>query len=114
MTTKAIAASEYVDLSEGPNFLRIYLTETGREELEAQRDGMGWKWGTIYVFQALLEDWLGNGWEWVKPEDIGALTSAPILRSPNGMIYWFPNYAITCEIEEMLATGHVDFVEAES
>jgi hypothetical protein len=102
----------YVKLAEETSSLHIRLTEAGFQELQSQRDDMGWKRGTLYILLDLLEDWLCNGWEWVKPEDIGALTSAPILRSPRGTLYWFPAYAITCEIEEMLANGEVVFSRA--
>jgi len=101
----------YVDLVETPHFLSIRLLPAGREELLDQRleDGNGWKHGTVYVFMNLIEDWLCNGWQWVEPETIGALTAAPILRSPMGKLYWFPDYAITCELEEILAKGEVLF-----
>jgi len=107
-----VIQKSHVELTEGIGSLRIKLTEAGRGALESQRDDWGWTRGTLYIFMDLLEDWLCNGWEWVKPEDIGALTSAPILRSPAGTLYWFPAYAVTCEIEEMLVNGEVVFPRA--
>jgi hypothetical protein len=103
-----------VELVETPDCLLIKLTEAGRQELESQKteetdDEIGWKRGTSHIFQDLLEWQLCNGWEFVNPEDIGALTSAPILRSPNGKLYWFPDYAVTCEIEELLEKNEVRF-----
>jgi hypothetical protein len=105
---------KYVEFIEVPNYLSIKLLPDGREEIESQREGEDcWKKGTNDILLDLLEWQLCNGWEWVEPEDIGALTSAPILRSPNGKIYWFPNYAVTCEIKEMLEKGEVRFDLAE-
>jgi hypothetical protein len=61
---------------------------------------------------ALLGDHLCNGWEMVPPEDIGALTAAPILSdeivrddegrlTEAGRVYWYPDYAVRDEIEEL-------------
>lgn len=61
---------------------------------------------------ALLEDHLCNGWEMVPPEDIGALTADPILSDDVlrdeegrlvevGRVYWYPDYAVRDEIEEL-------------
>ncbi len=35
--------------------------------------------GTDQALGELLEDLMGNGWDWVRPEDIGALTEAPMI-----------------------------------
>lgn len=62
----------------------------------------------------LLEEHLCNGWSLVPPEEIGALTSAPIISDDftieddghgvvNGNVWWFPNYQITSEIEEIFS-----------
>ena len=68
----------------------------------------------------LLEDWLDSGWEIVPPEDIGALTSAPILTdeierddhgqvTSIGRVWWFERYAIEDPVETLLTTGKVVF-----
>lgn len=101
----------HVDLKETPAGLKIELLPEGRAWLQTERTADGWKRGTKFIFQDMLEDWFGCGWEWVLPEDIGALTSAPILRSPDGAIYWFPEYAVQCELEEMLSQGFVMFTK---
>lgn len=112
----------YVELIEVPSGLRIKLNDTGRTELLEQRneESDGWKKGTLCTLQDLLEDWLGNGWSFVAPQDIGALTDAPIL-SPDveqddhgnvvkvGKVYWFPNYAVECELNTLLEKGEVFF-----
>ena len=62
----------------------------------------------------ILEDHLCNGWEMVPPEDIGALTASPILSDEilrddegriveAGRVYWYPDYAVRDEIEEIRA-----------
>ena len=100
--------------------LRIVLLPAGRDFLNNQRDDMGWRHGTLCIFLDLIEFQLRNGWSMVKPEDIGALTSAPILSDnaryddqrnfvDASMLYWFPDYAVTCEIEELLVNGEVRF-----
>ncbi len=64
-----------------------------------------------------------TSWELLRPEDIGALTSAPILgydvtRDDMGdvqevaEVYWFPNYAIEDEVEKILVEGAAFFDKA--
>ena len=102
----------YVDLlkAEGGD-LEIVLNENGQrhfEEVQEVRD----RFGIEAALHAILEDHLGNGWEMVPPEDIGALTAAPILSEEVlrddegtiveiGRVYWFPDYAVRDEIEEV-------------
>ena len=121
----------YVTLKKLPHKLRISITPAGMEELlsrlippdENHTDKYNWNAGTNSILQDLLEDWLANGWEMVPPEDIAALTSAPILsdsvkRDDKGKLvsigdaYWFPEYATTSELEELLGKGFVDFTKA--
>jgi hypothetical protein len=128
--------SGYTELEKLLGKLRIKLTPAGREELEGQlltdgeeyRDsdptGYQWKRGHNEIFHDLLEDHLCNGWEMVPPEDIGALTSSPILSDSAvrddddkltsiGDVYWFPEYQVKSELEELLEKGFVDFTLAE-
>lgn len=102
----------YVDLqkTEGGE-LRIALTENGQTEFSTiieERD----RHGINAALRALLEDHLCNGWEMVPPEDLGALTSAPILSdeisrdekgrvTEAGRVYWYPDYQVRDEIEEI-------------
>lgn len=114
---------EFVEFVKAPAGMIIKLLDAGREFLQEQRDGMGWRRGTLYIFNDLIEWQLCNGWEVVPPEDIAALTSAPILSDDVerddrgelqrvGALYWFPAYAVTCEIKELLANGTVFFPRA--
>lgn len=71
----------------------------------------------------MFEHVIANGLMWVAPEDIGALTSAPILSdgdvNDNGSldfggsnIWWYPNYAVTSPMQEIAETGKVVFKNA--
>ena len=75
---------------------------------------------TMDALYEILEDWLCNGWEFVLPENIGALTDAPILTDEIiygdlgtveyiGNVWWFTNYAIENEVETLLKKGKVVF-----
>jgi hypothetical protein len=100
----------YVDLHKtADGNLRIRLTRNGRRhfaDIREQRDAFG----INAALSALLEDHLQTGWEMVPPEDIGALTSAPILSDEivrdeegriveAGRVYWYRDYQVKDEIE---------------
>jgi len=102
----------YVDLQKtSGGDLEILLHRDGRRHFAAireQRDAHG----IHAALCALLEDHLGSGWEMVPPEDIGALTAAPILSdeitrdeeghvTAAGRVYWYPDYQVRDEIEEL-------------
>ena len=104
----------YVDLEKAADGnLHIHLNRTGRRnfaEIREHRDAHGIN-AALY---ALLEDHVSTGWEMVPPEDIGALTAAPILSdeivrddegrlTEAGRVYWYPDYAVRDEIEELRA-----------
>lgn len=99
----------------GPN-LHIVLIPSMREDVEALRGK-----ADDDALAEMAEPWLGNGWTWVAPEDIGALTQAPILSQDVeyddehgdivrvGRIYYFDRYQTHSEVEELLAHGEVVF-----
>ena len=106
----------YVDLQKSENGdLQICSTENGQAHFATileERDSHG----IHAALCALLEDHLCNGWEMVPPEDIGALTAAPILSDEilrndegriveAGRVYWYPDYAVRDEIEELRESG---------
>lgn len=112
MTTESTSYGFYVDLrrtDEGD--LAIILNENGQKEFEAIEE-MRSAHGIDGALEILLEDHLGNGWKMVAPEEIGALTSSPILSdeverdeegelADVGRVYWFPEYQVCDEIEEL-------------
>jgi hypothetical protein len=73
---------------------------------------------------ATLSDWiewyLCNGWEWISPEEIGALTDAPIISDDAerddhgklirvGRVYAHMRYALEDAAEELRVHGRVIF-----
>ena len=102
----------YVDLHKAPDGnLHILLNRNGRRHFAAIREERD-AFGTNAALCALLEDHLSSGWEMVPPEDIGALTAAPILSdeitrddhgrvTDAGRVFWFPDYQVRDEIEEL-------------
>ena len=114
MTNERMSFGFYVDLrktDEGD--LEIALTRNGQEEFEAI-EAMRSACGINAAREILLEDHLGNGWEMVAPEEIGALTSSPILSdeverdeegeiTDVGRVYWYPQYQVCDEIEVIRA-----------
>lgn len=113
MTGKAPNESGfYVDLQKtADGNLAIRLNRNGRRhfaDIREERDAHG----INAALCALLEDHLCNRWEMVPPEDLGALTSAPILSdeivrddhghvTEAGRVYWYPDYQVRDEIEEL-------------
>ena len=99
--------------------LRILLNRHGRRvfaEIERVRERLGID-ATIRI---LLGDYFQRQWCEIRPEEIGALTSAVIIsdeayRDPEGLllsvgrVYWNPNYQIEDEIEELRRAGMVLF-----
>jgi hypothetical protein len=104
--------------------LRIELdnTEDAREELEALMD----KHTDEIVWDELLEPYYVNGsYSMVNPITIGALTSSPIIASepamyeddgdslptlhPDAKTWWFPDYMVRSELQELLDKGFVIF-----
>jgi hypothetical protein len=112
MPTENTSCGFYVDLEKtDERHLEIVLNANGREEFETIEE-MRSAHGIDAALETLLEDHLGNGWEMVPPEDIGALTSAPILSdeverdqeggiADVGRVYWYPEYQVCDEIEEL-------------
>lgn len=117
------SSGTYVDLiPNNSGDLRIALTAAGREEAETFRIERH-QHGTWAALVCLLDDHLSGGWELIAPEELAALTSAPILgtgidRDDQGQLrgvehlYWFPDYAVRDEIEELLTAGEITFARA--
>jgi len=112
MGSEHVCPGEYVDLGKTENRdLEILLNSTGRREfavIEEVRERLGIDAALV----ELLEDHFCNGWELVRPEEIGGLTSALLLSDEVdrddvgeiravGRVYWNPDYAVCDEIEEL-------------
>ena len=124
-TPGSASNGHYVDLEKKDDGnLHILLTSEGRREfVEIERERN--RAGIASALHLLLEDHLSNGWEWIAPEEIGALTSAPILsdeaeRDEFGQIvavrrlFWFPDYAVVDEIRQFKRTLLLTFIGVDS
>jgi hypothetical protein len=70
----------YIEIVKSEDGITLKLTPAGREEINAYRTEEGeWDRPHSEILFNLLEDHLETGWEFIQPEEIGALTSAPIL-----------------------------------
>ena len=103
--------------------LRLTLTTEGHEELQCRLDE-GESIETDSVLYDLLEWHLANGWDWVQPVEVGALTSAPLITESwtcdeDGFLlsiselFWFADYQIRSPVRELFDSGYVDFQRAE-
>lgn len=109
--------------------LRITLTAKGKNELAALQVEQEYRRlrNTPYqrtstdMFYDLIDEYLGNGWMLITPEQIGALTSNPYMLSDDGRIndmgnlgyvgtiYAFDNYQIQEPLDLLEQNGFVDF-----
>jgi hypothetical protein len=115
---KFLRKGRYLNLKQQGYNLLLVPTAEGRREARRLL-------GTVSSDRALvdlLEDHLGNGWDILAPEEIGALTEAPIIAESDeifrndrnevvlaGKIYYFDKYAILDEIEEFAKGKSVMF-----
>jgi hypothetical protein len=113
---------QMVRFTEEPNALLITLLSTGRKYLKELKRG-GDPLESDAVFHELIEHQLCNGWDEVRPEEIGALTSAPIF-SPNvqrdedgelirvDYVYAYMNYQVFSPALELFTDGHIRLEKA--
>lgn len=103
----------------GKNGISIVLTDVGREALEEEMRS-GDKRSDDILF-SLLEEHVQDGTiDFIRPEEVGALTDSPIfgtdvVRDDQGNVtsyrslYWFPNYQVIDPVEELEEAGEVYF-----
>lgn len=113
---KTLDYGEYVDLKvDDDGDLHILLVSGGRGQI--------WKRGLLFIpeeeaIHELLEDHLCNGWESVRPEEVGALTSATLLAYDverddkgeltfAGSVYWDQNYQVRSTIRTLYEEGEI-------
>jgi hypothetical protein len=109
--------------------LLISLSDEGRDELgallvereHAHSRGARYVRGTTDIFFDLIEHQLGNGWDALCAEDIGALTDNPYLLADTaerddhgtlvsvGTVYAYDAYAIDDPVMVLAETGSVFF-----
>lgn len=107
--------TEFETLPNGNLCIRLLEEERASvEEIAAQDLTADGKLAQVIEWQ------LSNGWEFVRPEDIGALTEAPILTEEIdtddrgtvlsvGTVYWYPQYDVSDPVAKLLENGYVDF-----
>ena len=108
----ATEPGHYVDLNVTPNGLELIATDNLREDAERFR-GMA----EMDALYELLEDHTTNSdWEFVKPEDVDALTDGALLADwvehdehgeiiRVGNVYWDSMYQTNSAVEELLTAG---------
>lgn len=115
-----IEQGEYIELERTTYGLRFILTSEGKELLE-ELDNAGED--EFRMFEALLEEFFSNGWAYVYPEEIGALTNADIITDSAtysndgelisvGYVYYDPDYQIYSTIDELRKSGKYEWKRA--
>lgn len=112
---KILSKGQYITLRRQGHDLLLVPTREGKREA---KDFMNREVGSVRALTELLEDHLGNGWDFLDPAEIGAMTEAPMLAESDeiyrnnrgdvvlaGKIYYFDRYMLVNEIEEF-AQGH--------
>lgn len=110
----------YVDLNVTKYGLELIATDNLREEAERFR-GMA----EMDAMHELLEDHTVNSeWEFVQPEDVGALTSGALLAdfvatddygkvTAVGNMYWDSAYQVESTVEKLITTGKATWVRSQ-
>src|SRR5260221_8843452 len=100
--------------------LRIGLTDEGRAQV-ADVQQMKDRHGIDFVLGFFLaHSGFESDWDWLQPEDIGALTSSPILSDDFdrddygnvtrvGRVYWNPRYQVEDDIQTLVENGTIEW-----
>lgn len=109
----------FVHLRETPHGnLDLVLSQSGREEFPAI-ESIRKRHGNRPALIVLLADHLASGWELVPPEDLGTPALGPILGREierdaygaiitAGRLYWYPEFPIYDEIDELHRQGFLE------
>lgn len=110
----------YTTFEQTKDGLLIKLNERGYDELEELK-ALHEEKGPIAMWWEINESMFCNGYSNVRPEQIGALTEAPIIADgiideettqnelDNTKFWWFPDYMVRDEVLELLTKGEVFF-----
>lgn len=115
---------KYTILADG----NLKIEPSDEEELEAIRELSEEELNQDKFMFDFFEDITCNGLSWVLPEQISALTDAPILsdRMPDlekgefgeldkdALIWWYPNYQVRSPLQDIREYGSCIFNKAES
>jgi hypothetical protein len=102
----------YVDFKLGDGFLLVTLAEEGMQALDGSEE-----------FADVIEWQLCNGWEWLLPEEVGALTDAPTISDDTerddtgelvsvGSVYAYMDYQVFNPVTQLLKYGSISLVQA--
>jgi len=69
--------------------------------------------GLFHVESELFDHLMANGWDWIRPEDVGGLTDAPIISDSAiyndqgelesvDYVYWYPNYQVGSIVDDLV------------
>lgn len=110
----AIENGHYLILEKNDSGLLLTLTEAGKKYLDDYFDSENNKFSKSeeHLFLDLMEDFIASSWEHIRPEDIGALTSADIISDDVsrdekgnidhiGTVYAYMDYQIKSHVEEL-------------
>jgi hypothetical protein len=87
----------------------LVLTLHPSEAPRLRRLGRGHP-GTCVAESAFIRDYLRpQGFREVKPEDVGALTSAPLVVDSRGEVFGFMGYQVQSFLEELIADRAVEW-----
>lgn len=118
---------KYVNAEKTPEGnLRLVLLPEAREDLlDLRRAEESGEKSTGDIEAEVLEDLICNGFTHIRPEDVGALTSAPIISDdfatdrwgqtfvpPGGTVYAFMRYETRSIVDDLLEKGAATFTGA--
>jgi hypothetical protein len=109
----------FVNLQKADGDLQILLNTNG-ERVFRVIEGIRERLGTDTALRVILGDHLKSRWQEIKPEEIGAPTSALIVSDEAerdsrarlmklGRVYWNPSYQVQDEIAELREKGLIIF-----
>jgi len=93
----------YVKVTYTQYGIELSPTETLLKEV-AEESAEGYEFApsqSLNNIWELMEDFFTNGWEEVRPEDVGALTDGELFADPNGNVYWHERYQIEDMVDEL-------------
>lgn len=103
--------------------LIIKVSRKEQSEIRADKDSDNFL-SDAYMYDTLEPLVCNSELQWVRPEEIAALTDAPILgivdRNDNGKlvkaesIWWFPNYCLRSPVQDLAEYGECIFEKAEA
>jgi len=119
--SESIYGDSSIELSEDSSGnLVITVTDEGREEIKDAYDSG--KKSPDDVLYDIFEGAIGNGFTWIAPETIGALTDAPIIGldvsidddgypqlDRDSKVWWYPEYQISDPMEDLAELGTISF-----